>query len=282
MIVKSRVYAAPAGRELSLDVFEPAEESSERTAVLMLHGGGWRLGDRTATHVRARELARHGFTALPVEYRLLGEVTWPAPLEDVLAAAAWTREHAGELGIDPERVAVEGFSAGGHLALLAAAEGAVDAVVAYYPPPGFTHGPDARNISSESIDPSVTPAQAPPDGRIPSARLLGRDATEDEAREISPLDRIGPSFPPTMLAHGTKDSMVPFAGTIGLHNALVQAGVEADLHLYSGQDHEFDLAPPFNSTLQQEVALFLRRTVSAREEMAAASIDFLAMVRAAS
>ena len=113
------VYAAAGGRELHADVFAAAGES-QHAAVIQLHGGGWRAGSRAAVHSRCRELAQHGFTCFAVEYRLLPEAPWPAPLEDVRAAVSWVAGHAAEWDADPARLVLQGYSAGAHLGVWAA------------------------------------------------------------------------------------------------------------------------------------------------------------------
>src|SRR6476659_9973912 len=90
----------PSARPQRADVFA-AEGDDQRTAVLVLHGGGWRMGGPEMLHPRCRALSRRGFTAIAVEYRLLGEAPWPAALDDVRAAVRWARTHAGDLGVEP-------------------------------------------------------------------------------------------------------------------------------------------------------------------------------------
>ena len=121
MTDRSTIQIPGGGRALAADLFRPAAASSLRTAVILLHGGAWRFGSRADMVPYASALARLGFTALAAEYRLLGEAAYPAQLDDVRSVIAWAQAHAAELGIDPGKIALEGFSAGGHLALLAAA-----------------------------------------------------------------------------------------------------------------------------------------------------------------
>ncbi len=105
-------------RDLTVDVFRPAAGVANHCAVMLLHGGGWSRGSRAIVHPYARLLAAAGFTAIAAEYRLTGEAPWPAPIHDVLDSLAWIGAHAAQLGIDADKIAAGGFSAGGHLALL--------------------------------------------------------------------------------------------------------------------------------------------------------------------
>ncbi len=113
------VFASAGGVDLALDIDRPEGETT-RTAIIFLHGGGWRVGSREAMRPVARRMAAHGFVGLPAQYRLLDQDPWPAQLHDVKAAIRWTRAHADALGIDPARIVLWGSSAGGHLALMAA------------------------------------------------------------------------------------------------------------------------------------------------------------------
>ena len=118
-IQKGVVYGQGGGRDLKLDLYRPDGEEPTRTAVLLLHGGGWRFGDRSKMELFGPGLARLGFIAVAPEYRLLAEAPWPVETEDVKAAIRWRKASAAVLDIHPDCIAVQGFSAGGHLALMA-------------------------------------------------------------------------------------------------------------------------------------------------------------------
>ena len=117
------VYGVVDGRELLLDVLSPqASPPGPKPLVVYVHGGGWHEGDRSAAmHPWLNPLlVSHGFVTASVTYRLSGEARWPAPLDDVRSALRWLREHAQDLGVDPQRMGLWGHSAGAHLAALAA------------------------------------------------------------------------------------------------------------------------------------------------------------------
>jgi acetyl esterase/lipase len=241
-------YGTGGGRALSVTIFAP-DRPTTRTAVLLLHGGAWRVGSPADMAPYGRALAASGFVALAVEYRLLGEAPWPAQLEDVKAAIGWTRDNAERLGIEPGRIALEGFSAGGHLALLAAGTGRLEdtaspvaAVIACFAPAEFTAGPPSGHAA-------------------PAAMLLGAVAAPETARAISPLSHVGPGFPPTFLIHGVADRLLPWQGSVALFEALVAAGTPAELHLVHDHTHEFTALPSMLEPIQAEIALFLRRAV---------------------
>lgn len=255
----------PSARDMRADVF-PAQGDDQRTAVLVLHGGGWRVGGPEHMHPRCQALSEQGFTVIAIEYRLLGEAAWPAPLDDVRTAVRWARANADELGVEPDRITLKGHSAGAHLSLLTAytddpdaGGGGVAAVVALYPPIGFYAAP-APQPDPETGRPPRAPRRD--DGRAPAYMLLADSEDEDLVRSVSPLDQVTASSPPTMIVQGTADNMVPYGSSLILHRALLDAGVPADLHLHHGVGHEFDNVPTLNATVADEVSRFLRRTVS--------------------
>ena len=114
------VFGTGGGRELKADVFVPPGDVKNAPAVLLVHGGAWREGDRTQLRGYGILLGRRGYVCVASEYRLVGESAWPAQIHDVKAALRWMRANATQLGIDPAKIAIEGNSAGAHLALLAA------------------------------------------------------------------------------------------------------------------------------------------------------------------
>jgi acetyl esterase/lipase len=111
------VYARREGRPLHLDLFRPASVGERKIpAVLLIHGGGWRSGDRSMEVPMAQRLASEGYVTAAVEYRLSPEARFPAALCDAREALRWLRSRAGKYGIDTARMAVMGGSSGGHLA----------------------------------------------------------------------------------------------------------------------------------------------------------------------
>ena len=252
------VYGQGGNRDLRLDLYRPLDQKHNHTAVLLLHGGGWRMGDKSMMDRFGLELARLGFLAVAPEYRLLGEAPWPAQLEDVKSAIRWTRTNADSLDIHPDRIAVLGFSAGAHLALMAggtpdmpvfkgvrgsdAVTDRVAAVVAFFPPIEFTTG---------ALTPGVNRA----------ADLLGESAAEKDVKQASPLSYVSEAYPPTFLLHGTADQIVPFTTSQAEFDALSDRGVAVELHLYPRHTHEFVRLPSMLAPVMSEIALFLKRTL---------------------
>ena len=114
-------YGTTGSRPLRCDVFHPEPTETPAPAAVLLHGGGWRRGSRANMHPRAEALAAQGILAVAAEYRLTDEAPWPAHVNDVKACLRWLRENAAALDVDPDQISLVGFSAGAHLALMAAA-----------------------------------------------------------------------------------------------------------------------------------------------------------------
>jgi acetyl esterase/lipase len=208
-------------------------------ATVHLHGGGFTGGSKETLAARVSPLAELGYTAVVSQYRLAGQAKWPSQLEDVQAALRWVRANADRLNVDQNRVAVVGYSAGGFLALAAAAQPERPAAcVAYYP------------VSE------IRPAN---DGR--AHPLLPDGSSETAHRTASPTSRIGTGFPPTVLFQGTADTSVPLDSTQKLFEQLRNAGVRSELHVFEGQPHIFDNQPVFAEACARLADLFLDRIV---------------------
>ena len=119
-VVRRTLAYGPAGLQQTVDVFTPASGPlPPRPTVLLVHGGGWQLGDSTEWETEAVDLVRtRGWTAVSLNYRLAPEARWPAQLEDARAALDLLQRRAAELAIDVTRLGAIGDSAGGHLAAL--------------------------------------------------------------------------------------------------------------------------------------------------------------------
>lgn len=130
-VIESRevVYAhlpqTPFGpRDLHLDIFRP-KKKGKYPALLMIHGGGWRSGDKSMQVPLAQLIANKGFVTIPVEYQLSLEAPYPAAVHNIKAAIRWVKAHANEYDVDTTKMAISGCSAGGHLASLVGLTGDV-------------------------------------------------------------------------------------------------------------------------------------------------------------
>ena len=240
-------YARPGGEELEADVWRPpgggpageADAAKGRPAVIVVHGGGWRSGERGDFPRWNAWLASKGYVVFDIDYRLSPPPSWRDAPADVRCAVGWVKENAARYGVDPERVALMGRSAGGHLALL----------TAYTQGSAPTPGCDARNLHDTGVAAAV--AFYPPTdlARLSSLGYLGgmdrfiggtRDAVPERYRLLSPVLRVDPRAPPTFLAHGGDDQIVPSGQSELLADRLREAGVPHRLVELPWANHTFD------------------------------------------
>ena len=252
------VFGTAGARDLKCDVYTPPGRPENAPAVLMVHGGSWRNGDRTQLRGYGILIGREGYLCVCTEYRLLDEAAWPAQIHDVKAAIRWMRANSSRLGLDPERIVIEGNSAGGHLALLAAGtpgrpefegEGGnpgvptdVAAVLAVYPPTDLA-------TMKRGVNEPIASSEEP-------------NKVAEIVRTGSPINYVTPDFPPTLLIHGTKDELVPYDQSVRMYQALEKAGVPVELHTYGNQPHAFDAQPEYGRQTAATMLAFLKRFVT--------------------
>jgi len=265
------VFGSGGGRDLKCDVYTPPPETlvdGRAPAVILVHGGGWRTGDRSQLGGYGILVGRKGYVCIAPEYRLVPESPWPAQIHDVKAAIRWTRANADRLGVDPDRIAIEGNSAGAHLALLAA--GTPD--VAAFEGEGGNPGVSTRVTAAIGIYAptafSLIGATGDTRGTTPLP-ALSEDGDEEVARLAGPLTHVTADYPPTMLIHGTADELVPPLASVRMYEALVHAGVPVELHMYAEQRHAFDAQREFGRQVAAEMLLFLDRYVRDRQRQPA-------------
>lgn len=219
------VYKKVGDRALEMHVFEPeGHRSGERRACfLTIHGGGWAGGAPPRMYPFAAHYARHGWVGISLQYRLYNPKTGISVFDcvkDVRSAMRYLRDHAGELGIDPAKIVVSGGSAGGHLA----------AATALF---------DEVNEAGESGE--VTPAALVLLFPVidTSAEGYGQAKIGERWRELSPRHRVRQGLPPTLVFHGTGDTVTPFAGAKAFHEAMRQAGNTCELDVNEGGVHGY-------------------------------------------
>jgi acetyl esterase/lipase len=247
-IAENVSYGSVNGFELRLDVYEPAGRGTElRPAVLLIHGGGWTSFDKSTMSGMAQFLARSGFAAFSVDYRLFHgtENRWPAQLDDVQRAVRWVRANAAKYGVNPERIGAFGHSAGAQLAALLGMEetrnnsdpslarysSKVQAVVEVSGPTDFTANHDPEDVAF-------------------LASFLGSDYSKHPEvwREASPAFHASKEDAPFLIVHGTKDQDVPISQSQELFEKLQAAGVPVsfikvdDFHIFQTPEARRQLA----------------------------------------
>ena len=275
------VESAPMGARMTADVMFLAPDRAEKLnlylpatpgagaplapAVVWIHGGGWTGG--TKNEARAKEicttLTAAGYVAVSIDYRL-GDGAWPTNIYDCKNAVRFLRAHAAEYHLDPNRIAVAGGSAGGHLALmvgLTADDPAFEPKGAATPYPGVASGVRAI-VDLYGITDLLTRQQADATGK-PTGELVDGGATKvygatREAnpalwRMVSPVTHVGKKSVPVLILHGRADTTVDFEQSVELATVLKKNGVPHELHLIDGIGHTFDLQTWNKKPLPQDM-----------------------------
>jgi acetyl esterase/lipase len=216
-------------------------------ALVIVHGGSWRNGDKGSGTLdpttASRTFASHGITVYDIQYRLAPDTTFPGQLDDVLCVLGHIRAHAAEDRVDPERVALVGRSAGGHLALLAAYRAGRDPV-----PQGCTAPARVRGVISLYGPTDLAMGYAVPaspdliGGSAAIASFMGGppDTLRGGYALATPQNALDRPVPPTLLLHGQADQIVKRFHSESLAGALTGSGNAVALVELPWAGHGFD------------------------------------------
>jgi acetyl esterase/lipase len=273
-VERGRVYARPGGTRLRLDIYHPDPDidapptpSGRRPGVIQVHGGGWLSGSRAEQGIPLlNHLAALGWVGFNIDYRLSPEATWPDHIVDVKRAIAWVRENADQLGVDPDRVAITGGSAGGHLTALA----------------GLTANDPEFQPGFEDADTSVLAAipfygvydltnsaghYYPEIGEWAFEQIIVKRplaANRELYERASPVHRVHSDAPPFMVIHGDRDTLVPVADAREFVERLraVSRGEVRYIEL-PGAEHAFDVWPSVRTArIADAIGRFLTATAT--------------------
>ena len=222
----------------TLTVFVPVAGTANGTSVIICPGGGYaRLSIDSEGYDVAKKLNEMGITAFVLKYRLPNDQSQPdksiAPLLDAQQALRFVRQQAAKYQLNPERIGLMGFSAGGHLAACAGTR--------FARPVGDQPGP-------ESVRPAFLVLLYPVISFSDSLRhvgsrdnLLGKSPSAEQIRQYSNELNVSVQTPPTFLVHAEDDKAVPVNNSIVFYQACLRHGVPAELHLYPRGGHGFGL-----------------------------------------
>lgn len=246
-----------------LDLILPTKSGDKSLPVIVfIHGGGWRRGNKKVGILRISDFVASGkYAGVLVGYRTSGEAKWPNQIHDCKAAIRWIRANATKYGIDANRIAVWGSSAGGHLAAMLGTSGddlkmdgtlgshnnvssRVTCVVDFYGPIDFLKM-NRTAIKGAKIDHDA------PDS--PESLLIGGPIQENIAKvaTANPITYVTSDDPPFLIVHGTKDPMVPFKQSELLHAALKRANVTSTLIAIEGAGHGTRFGPVVNRFVEK-------------------------------
>lgn len=252
-------YCEADGVPLKADIYFAQSSPGGSPLLIFIHGGGWTSGSRSGGmgFEGLPPLTAAGYTLASIDYRLAPQYKMPDMIRDVKCAVRSFRAHAAEYGIDPERIAVLGASAGGQLAAMI---GTADASA------GFDTGEYSRYSSRVR---AVVDMAGPADFRTPffsnyrqaALQIFGTSDPNDPLFQASsPVNWVSPDDPPFLILHGEKDESVPLSQSQELYEKLTAAGVRAELVVIHNAGHAMDSPDqsPTRAELVQKILEFLQ------------------------
>ncbi len=232
-----RVYKHASDADLTLFIYGLTSNPSKakKSAIVFFFGGGWRGGTPAQFEPHCQYLAERGMVAITAEYRVSSRHSVKALqcVLDAKSAIRWVREHASELGIDPDRIAAGGGSAGGHLA---ACTGLINGIEELDEDLTVSSRPNALLL----FNPALVLATAEGYLNIDTNRHEQLEARMGiEPKNLSPFHHVRPNAPPTIIFHGRADTTVPFVTAKAFHEAMLVHGNQSQLKGYPGMPHGF-------------------------------------------
>jgi len=263
-VIRDLVFLG-ADRTEKLDLYLPhdkADDGRRRPAILIVHGGGWHGGGKSAPREKniGNQLAQAGFVCASVNYVLADRKerftdnlrqVWPRNLQECMAGVRWLRANSEKYRIDSEHIGAIGGSAGGHLVAMLAFADAADGLDGVGLHPGHSSRLQAvvpmygvHDLIAHAVDRDLLTGMS--------------DADRKLCRSASPVTYIDKDDPPALILHGTKDRLVPVRQSTLLHAALQQAGVASQLVVIPNAPHSFHLQPKQRDLRETVIGFFNR------------------------
>lgn len=249
--MKTYVFKTIGHNKLKLYVFQPTRQQEEESvpAIVFFHGGGFSGGKVSQFENQCKYLASRGMVTVLAEYRLFNrrDITPFECVEDAKSAIRWVRAHANELGVDENRIAAAGGSAGGHLA-------ACTALIK-----GYDDKTEDQNVSSTpNALVLFNPVLNLPEG---FKNAVSKNAYEwlTRATEISPMHNLDKGAPPTIIFHGTADEAVPIDLSLLYSEKMKELGNSCEVIAFEGAKHGFfNYDPDYHNTLIKTDSFFIK------------------------
>lgn len=254
-------YGNPGDRPLLLDLYSPKESTAAVPGIIFVHGGSWKHGKKEDYRIYAMHFAARGYVVASIQYRLSKEAPFPAAIHDVKAAIRYMRANADSIGVDPDRIGIAGGSAGGHLSMMAG----------YSADVGELDGHSGHAGVSSRVQ-CVVNLYGPTDMTTEYARKVSTtnsavsdffEGTYEEQPESyaagSPLNYVTADDPPTLILHGTADTLVPINQADILAEKLAGFGVPYVYDRLPGWPHSMDVARPVHERCRWYMERFFDR-----------------------
>jgi acetyl esterase/lipase len=252
-------------RNLHADIFIPIGEKKVLPAIVMIHGGGWRSGNKSLNTPMAQHLARKGFVVVSVEYRLSLEAKYPAAVHDIKAAIRWIRQHAKEYQIDSSKIAIAGYSAGGQLASLVGVTNGNRK---------FEEGSDQTNLSARVH--AVVDMDGLLDFTNPESLAVKRTESSADVswfggfyeevperwKDASPIVWVDRNAPPFLFINSSQTRF--HAGCSDMVNRLNQFGIYNEVHKLEDAPHSYWFFHPWFDPTIQYTTNFLNKVFNSK------------------
>ncbi len=253
--IKDIEYKNINGKSLQFDMYRPKNLSEPVPLLVFIHGGAWKGGKRSDYKVYLVPFAEKGYVTASVSYRLLDSGPYPACVEDITDAVRWFFSHGDMYGYDPDRIALIGGSAGGHLAMLGGygwlnPKGKNDSTLVLEPIHKIKavvdiYGPADLTTEYARNHPLVTRFMAHPYSEAPELYI-----------EASPVHYLDQNDPPTMILQGTSDELVPYSQSDNLKRKLDSLGVPCVYYKLPLWPHAMDVVQRVNDFCQEKMNAF--------------------------
>lgn len=249
------VYRTLGNRKLKVDIYYPKTKVSKLyPAVLLIHGGGWVSGSKENQRPMAQRLAREGFVAITVEYRLSQEAKYPAGVIDIKSALDWTRKNAEKYHLDKNKIAVLGASAGAQLATLVG----VTPGISFYRENACELSDEVQAIVNVDGIVSFIHPEAAEEGEIAGLWLGGsKDENPANWKEASPLEYVDKNTPPTIFINSAQPRF--HAGRDDMIKMLENNSIYCEVHTIPNSPHSFWLVHPWFETTVTYTVDFLNK-----------------------
>jgi len=233
---KAEVYKTVGDVKLNLYVFNPPGHmaTDKRPAIVFFFGGGWTNGNPRQFEQQCKHLAGRGMVAITADYRVASrhQVKAVSCVADAKSAIRYVRKEAARLGIDPDKIAAGGGSAGGHIA---ACTGTIPDFDEMGEDTSISSVPNAMVLFNPALVLAPVKGLKLDQGRVASLS----DRMGVDPQKLSPYHHVRKGAPPTLILHGKADSTVPYATAEAFAKAMTAAGNQCELIGYEGQPHGF-------------------------------------------
>ena len=260
-VERKLVFENTGGKSLALDLYRPANLAGKVPVVVLIYGGAWVMRNQGSEKPRAEWLARHGYAAAVIDYRLSSEALFPAQIFDCKAAVRWLRANSAQYKLDAGHIGAWGDSSGAHLACILGTAGKVPALEGDF---GNTNESSQVQAVVDFFGPTdflQMEAHALPGSPInhdspgsPEALLIGGpiQLNKEKVEEANPITYVTEETPPFFIAHGDADPLVPYNQSELLYEALRKAQDQVTFYKIAGAGHG---GPAFDSDMMRAAVL---------------------------